>query len=77
MGIPITEMKKNQIVMIKQLVGGVNYQNKVRALGIREGKNVKIVTIQPFRGPLVIEIDNMKITLGRGMAKGIIVEPGE
>lgn len=77
MDVPITKLRKNQVVMIKQLSGGYNYQNKLRAMGIREGKYVKIVTIQPFHGPLVVEIDNMKITVGRGMAQGIIVEPKE
>jgi ferrous iron transport protein A len=74
MEVPITELKKEQVVMIKQLAGGCNYQNKLRSMGIREGKKVRIVAIQPFSGPLVINVDNIKITVGRGMAKGIIVE---
>ena len=42
-------------------------------LGIRIGKEVKVVSIQPF-GPVVIEIDGHKTALGRGRAAKIYVE---
>ena len=42
-------------------------------LGIRVGKEVKVVSIQPF-GPVMIEIDGRRTALGRGRAAKIYVE---
>jgi len=39
-----------------------------------EGKIVKVVTRHPFGGPLVLEVDGNKTTIGRGMARRIIVK---
>jgi ferrous iron transport protein A len=45
-------------------------------MGIREGKVLKMVASYPFAGPLVVEVDGREITLGRGIAQRIIVNPG-
>ncbi len=67
-------LKKGEKGEVVSLEGGDMFQRKLRLLGIREGKIVKILTIQPFYGPLVIEVERNKITLGRGMAGRIFVE---
>ena len=59
---------------IKRIEGGFAFQQKIASLNIRIGKMVRKITAQPFWGPVVIEIDNTKITLGRGMAMKIFVE---
>ncbi|ODS37563.1 MAG: hypothetical protein A7315_13315 [Candidatus Altiarchaeales archaeon WOR_SM1_79] len=42
-------------------------------IGIRIGKEVKVVSIQPF-GPVMIEIDAHRTAIGRGRASKIYVE---
>jgi len=59
---------------IKRLIGGIGFQRKLALLNIRIGKEIKKIAQQPFMGPVVVEIDNTSVTLGRGMAKRIIVE---
>jgi ferrous iron transport protein A len=54
-----------------------SFQRRLRTLGIREGKSLKIVAIHPFAGPLVVEVDGREITLGRGIAQRIIAEVKE
>lgn len=49
-------------------------QSHLRTIGVREGKLVRIVTKQPARGPIVLEIDGNRIAMGRGMAMGVLVE---
>jgi len=49
-------------------------KRNLQTLGIREGKSVEVHTRQPMGGPIIIKIDNMKLTLGRGMARKIMVE---
>ena len=54
--------------------GGHGLQNRLNSLGIRNGKEIKVVSKQPFRGPLTVEIGGCQMTLGRGMARKITVE---
>ena len=62
--------KKGEIVSIE---GGVGFKRKIKNRGVRIGKNVKIITRQP-RGPLVVNVGEFQMTIGRGMAEKIIVE---
>jgi ferrous iron transport protein A len=77
MGLPIAELPHNKMARITELAGGHEFQRKLRNLGIREGKTVRVLASQPFGGPVVIEVDGRATTIGRGMAKGILVEPVE
>ncbi len=74
MTIPLGSLKEGQEARIVQLDGGDEFQRKLRTIGIREGKVVKVLTRQPFGGPVVVEIDGRSTTIGRGMARRIIVE---
>jgi len=74
MEIPLTSMKTGMEAPIVRLQGGINFQRKLRTMGIRENKNVKIVTKHPFGGPIVVEVDGRKTTIGRGMAQRVLVE---
>jgi len=74
MEIPLSRLGTGKTAVIKCLEGGYGLQRKVSCLGLRIGKKVTIMSSQPFRGPLVVKIDNMKIAIGRGMANKVIVE---
>ena len=63
--------KKARITCID---GGRGFQRKLQVMGIREGQEIKIVSRQPFRGPLTIKVCGSQMTLGRGMAQKINVE---
>jgi Fe2+ transport system protein FeoA len=43
-------------------------------MGIRKGRHIRKIANQPFGGPVVIEVDSMKISLGRNIAQKIEVE---
>jgi ferrous iron transport protein A len=72
---PISELKDGQSAVIAQLLGGPGFEGRLRSMGIREGKEVRMVTHQPLRGPVVISIDGRETTLGRQMAQRILVQP--
>jgi ferrous iron transport protein A len=74
MEITLSQLGTGKTAVIKRLEGGHGLQRKVSCLGLRVGKKATIMSSQPFRGPLVVKIDNMKIAIGRGMANKIIVE---
>jgi ferrous iron transport protein A len=67
----LTNGKKGKII---ELNGGLGLRRKLRTIGIREGKYVKLVTSQPIGGPIVIDIDGEQIAIGRGMAQKIMIE---
>ena len=71
---PLSMIDTGKRARIKFLLGGMGLQRKIRSLGIRIGKDITIISSQPFRGPLVVEVDGMRIAMGRGMARQIIVE---
>jgi len=72
--ISLTQLSFNKSAKIISINGGQGFQRKMRVMGIREGQLIKIVTKQPFRGPLTISLCGCVMTLGRGMASKIIVE---
>jgi ferrous iron transport protein A len=53
---------------------GSSLERRLRNMGIREGKSLKLVAIHPFKGPIVVEVDGREITVGRGIAQRIMVE---
>lgn len=71
---PLSQLGPGKEGVVKYLVGGFEFQRKIFSLGIRTGKKIKVVSSQPFRGPVVIRIGNMKVAIGRGMASKIIID---
>ena len=72
--IPLIKLDINQEGIIHALEGGANFQNRLQALNIRIGKRIRKISKNPFRGPIVIEIDRSQVALGHGMAKKVMIE---
>ena len=72
--IPLLHLPYDEGAKIIRLDGGRGLQNKLRVMGIREGETIRVVSKQPLRGPITIAVDGCQVTLGRGMARKIIVE---
>lgn len=72
--VDITQLKAGEEGIIVQLLGGPGLVRKMQSLGVRIGKRVKKVSSHFWHGPQTIEIDNLKIAIGYGLAKKIIVE---
>jgi len=49
-------------------------KNKVAGMGIRVGKNLKMITKHPLKGPMVIEVDGAHTSLALSVAGRIIME---
>lgn len=72
--ISLLDLSTNKKAKITSISGGHGFQRKLQVLGIREGQEIKIVSRQPFRGPITIKVCGSQMTLGRGMARKILVE---
>ena len=70
----LLELKRGEKARIMALEGGHGLRRNLENMGVRRGKIVETLTTHPAGGPLVIRIDNITITMGRGMAKKILVE---
>jgi len=73
----LTNLQNYSSARIIEISGGSGLQNQLRSIGILEGKIISIVTIHPFRGPVVVKVDETVVTLGRGLASRIVVETME
>ena len=70
--ISIDFVRTGEKVKIVDIKGGKGIITKISAMGIRIGDTVEV--IQNHHGPLIIAKDHIRIALGRGMSKKILVE---
>ncbi|ODS36114.1 MAG: hypothetical protein A7316_10280 [Candidatus Altiarchaeales archaeon WOR_SM1_86-2] len=80
MEISLRELKVGQEGMVTKIVAGGGHgmghgaAKRLKDMGVRIGKNVRMVASQPIGGPIVIEIDGRRTAIGRGRAAKIYVE---
>jgi ferrous iron transport protein A len=72
--IMLTKAPCNLLLEIKALTGCMGWQKRLESVGIKEGRKVRKIVCQPFGGPVVIEVEGSRISLGRGIASKIGVE---
>ena len=72
--ISLSHLSLNREAEIVRFVGGYGLQHKLRVMGIREGHTIKIISKQPLRGPLTVEVNGCQLTLGRGLTQKIMVK---
>ena len=70
----VEELANGKYGIIVSIDGGVTMMTRLNSMNIRIGKRIKKISSQPFRGPVVIDVDGRQYALGRGMAKKIIVD---
>jgi ferrous iron transport protein A len=59
--------------IVTRIEGGYGMKIHLGCLGIRVNKRISKVSSQPFRGPVVIEVDGKQVAMGRGMCRKIFV----
>ncbi|MBU4365673.1 MAG: ferrous iron transport protein A [Kiritimatiellae bacterium] len=66
-------LKQGEKATVAALHGGSAFQHRLRSMGLKEGKLLRVVAKHHFAGPLVVEVERRHITIGRGMAQKIVV----
>ena len=74
MRISLTDMKPGQSGTLVEVLGGHGMERRLSALGLRLSKRVRKVSSMLMRGPVIVEVDNVQIAIGHGMASQLIVE---
>ena len=72
--VDLTQVKPGETGLIKELRGGCDFARRIQSMGMREGKKLKKVSSHFWRGPQTVEVDNMRVAIGFGMAKKIFIE---
>ncbi|HMB00460.1 MAG TPA: FeoA family protein [Spirochaetota bacterium] len=75
--INLTELKVNQQGIIESLRGGRGMYKRLNAMGIRPGMNIKKISAQFMRGPVVVKAGEVQLALGFRMARKIYVKVNE
>ena len=70
----LAQMQIGQIGKIVEINGGAGLARKLDALGIRAGKEVKKISGQLMRGPVLLQCNNTRTAVGFGMASRVLVE---
>ena len=78
---PLTEVNSGERGRVTEILSGRGHSphtesksvKHLKHLGLQVGTELLVITRQPF-GPVVIEIDDAEIAIGRGMAGKICVE---
>jgi len=63
---------KGRSVKVVSVLGGHGMQNKLAAMGIARGQDVRVIS-NYGGGPLVVAVLDSRVMLGRGMANKILV----
>ncbi len=71
----LSQMKYEEEGIVKRISEGL--KDKIAGMGIREGKEIKMMTKQPIKGPVVVAVDRANTSIGLGLADKIIVEVGK
>jgi len=72
--IDLTKMQHGESGVVTEIQGGHGLARKVQSMGLRPGKKITKVSSHFWRGPQTVEVDNIQIAVGFGMAKRIMVE---
>jgi len=72
--VSLDKLPSGKSAKVISVEGGFGCVNRLNNLGIREGITIKKITGTLSRGPVVLNIGNSQIALGRGMASKIMVK---
>ena len=74
MTVDLTQMQPGETGIVKDIQGGQGFVRKLQSMGVRPQKKITKVSSHFWRGPQTVEVDNIQIAVGFGMAKRILVE---
>ncbi len=75
-GTNLSNIKNGEIVRIKEMKGGHGFLSRLASLGFTPGARLQVV--QNYgHGPIIVNVRDTRVALGRGEAAKILVSPSE
>lgn len=75
--ITLSQLRDGQQATVSEVRAGRGLEEKLTAMGIRPGKRITRFCSMFLRGPITVRVDNVQVSLGRGIADKILVLPGD
>lgn len=72
--VSLAQMQTGQRGKIVEINGGAGLARKLDALGIRTGKEIKKISEQLMRGPVLLQQNHTQAAMGFGIASKVLVE---
>lgn len=72
--IPLSFAQEGELGIVEEFMGGSGAQLRLATMGLRKGDEVEVIT-NSGAGQLVVAVNGMRLALGRGIAKKIMVKP--
>jgi ferrous iron transport protein A len=72
--IHVSDMKSGNSARFIEVEGGKRMNGTLRQYGFYPGEKIRVIRIAPFGGPVLVEINQREIALGRTVAYRIKVE---
>jgi Fe2+ transport system protein FeoA len=70
----LSQMEIGQKGKILEIKGEKGVISRLSALGIRVGEEIKKISQQAMKGPVVVKVGKSQVAVGFKMANGILVE---
>ncbi len=70
----LLQVKNDIWVRVIGFRGGWGMQRHFMQIGFLPGNTARIIRTAPFQGPLLVEVDDREIVIGRKVARHILVE---
>ena len=71
---PLSFAQEGELGTVQEFMGGAGAQLRLTTIGLRKGDEVEVRT-NSGQGQLVVAVNGMRLALGRGIAKKIMVKP--
>ena len=68
------QMKNDEFATVSAIEAGHMLQARLASMGILPDTTIKLIK-KSTGGPLIVEVKGVKIAIGQGMAKKIVVKP--
>lgn len=70
----LTQLEPKKSGVIVEIQGGHGLIKKIQAMGLRIGKKITKISSHFWRGPQTVEVDNLQVAIGFGMARKILIK---
>ncbi|MFC1511001.1 ferrous iron transport protein A [Candidatus Margulisiibacteriota bacterium] len=71
--VPLTSLRNGEKGIVNMIDGGQGVMQRLQAMGVREGKEVKKISGMFLFGPVTVQVGQTRIAIGHGMASKIMV----
>lgn len=70
----LSELESGNCARFVSVEGGKRLSGTLRQYGFHPGEQIRVLRIAPFGGPVLVEINQREVALGRKVAGKVLVE---